>query len=65
MMFRLRILFCFLIVFIYFIVPLDLIPEAVFGVLGFIDDLLLLMLLTVYLTIAYRNVAVMRLYDDL
>lgn len=54
-MFRLRILVCFFAAFLYFISPLDIIPEAVFGVLGFMDDLFILLLLAIYISIIYRQ----------
>ncbi|XP_038075536.1 E3 ubiquitin-protein ligase RNF170-like isoform X2 [Patiria miniata] len=54
-MFRLRIIVCFLAALLYFVSPLDIIPEAVFGVLGFVDDLLILVLLLIYVTIIYRS----------
>lgn len=59
-MFRLRVVVCFLFAFIYLISPLDLIPEAVFGILGFLDDFFVLMLLTIYLSIIYRGLVAMR-----
>ncbi|KAL3868909.1 hypothetical protein ACJMK2_041853 [Sinanodonta woodiana] len=54
-MFRFRIIMCFIAAFLYFISPLDIIPEAVFGILGFFDDLFILLLLAIYITIIYRN----------
>ncbi|KAK3089962.1 hypothetical protein FSP39_008038 [Pinctada imbricata] len=54
-MFRLRIIVCFFAAFMYFISPLDIIPEAVFGVLGFMDDLFILLLLAIYISIIYRQ----------
>nr|XP_006824323.1 PREDICTED: E3 ubiquitin-protein ligase RNF170-like isoform X2 [Saccoglossus kowalevskii] len=59
-MFRLRILLCFLAALLYFISPLDIIPEAVFGVLGFMDDLFVLLLLLIYVSIIYRNIVTNR-----
>lgn len=54
-MFRLRIIAIFLAALLYFISPLDIIPEAVFGILGFLDDLFVLLLLAIYISIIYRN----------
>ncbi|XP_022101702.1 E3 ubiquitin-protein ligase RNF170-like isoform X2 [Acanthaster planci] len=54
-MFRIRIIVCFCAALLYFISPLDIIPEAVFGILGFLDDLLILLLLLIYVTIIYRG----------
>ncbi|XP_072023250.1 E3 ubiquitin-protein ligase RNF170-like [Amphiura filiformis] len=55
-MFRLRIILCFFAAIVYFISPLDIIPEAVFGVLGFLDDIFVLLLLAIYVTIIYRGI---------
>ncbi len=55
-MYRLRIIVLFFIALLYFISPLDIIPEAVFGFLGLIDDLFILLLLAIYFSIIYRRV---------
>ena len=62
-MFRLRIILCFFAAFIYFISPLDIIPEAVFGILGFMDDIFVLLLLAIYVTIIYRGIIANRGID--
>ncbi|XP_063413527.1 E3 ubiquitin-protein ligase RNF170-like [Mytilus trossulus] len=54
-MFRLRVIVCFLAALLYFISPLDIIPEAVFGVLGFLDDFFIILLLAIYVTLIYRQ----------
>ncbi|KAL5021997.1 hypothetical protein ScPMuIL_001152 [Solemya velum] len=54
-MFRLRVFMCFIAALLYFISPLDIIPEAAFGLLGFLDDLFILLLLAIYITIIYRQ----------
>lgn len=54
-MFRLRILVVFIAALLYFISPFDIIPEAVFGFLGFMDDLFIGLLLLIYVSIIYRN----------
>jgi RING finger protein 170 len=54
-MFRLRIVICFIAALLYFISPLDLIPEAAFGILGLLDDFFVLLLLGIYVTIIYRR----------
>jgi len=56
MMFRLRIVVCFLFALLYFVSPFDIIPEAVFGIFGFLDDLFIVLLLAIYVSIIYRNV---------
>lgn len=55
-MFRLRIIACFITALLYFISPLDLIPEAVFGIFGFLDDIFIILLLAIYVSIIYRQV---------
>ncbi|XP_052774109.1 E3 ubiquitin-protein ligase RNF170-like [Mya arenaria] len=55
-MFRLRIVVCFLMALLYFLSPFDIIPEAVFGIFGFLDDLFILLLLAIYVSMIYRNV---------
>lgn len=55
MMFRIRIVVCVIAAFIYFISPLDIIPEAAFGILGFLDDVFIFLLLAIYISIIYRQ----------
>lgn len=52
---RMRIILCFLAAALYFVSPLDIIPESVFGFLGLLDDFLIVLLLLVYITEAYRQ----------
>ncbi|KXJ21914.1 E3 ubiquitin-protein ligase RNF170 [Exaiptasia diaphana] len=52
---RMRIILCFLAAALYFVSPLDIIPESVFGFLGLLDDFLIVLLLLVYVTEAYRQ----------
>jgi len=54
-MFRIRIVLCLLAGVIYLVSPLDIIPEAVFGLLGFLDDVFVFLLLAIYLSILYRR----------
>ena len=53
---RLRIILCFFAAALYFVSPLDIIPESVFGFLGLLDDVLIILLLLVYITEMYRRV---------
>lgn len=55
LVFRLRIIIFLVIGFLYLISPLDLIPEAAFGFLGLIDDLFVLFLLAIYVSLLYRQ----------
>ena len=45
----------------YLVSPLDFLPEALFGLLGFMDDFLVILLLFVYISIMYREVVTQRL----
>lgn len=54
-MFRFRIVLCFFAACMYLISPLDIIPEAVFGILGLLDDLFVMLLLAIYISIIYRR----------
>lgn len=54
-MLRIRIVICFMAAIMYLISPLDLIPEAVFGVLGLLDDMFVVLLLAIYVTMIYRR----------
>lgn len=55
LLYRLRILFIFLIVGAYLIMPFDLLPELVLGVMGFLDDILVLLCALVWVTLIYRT----------
>lgn len=55
-MVRVRLLFCLLFVFLYVLAPLDIIPEAVFGFFGLIDDALIILIILIYLNSLFRNV---------
>ncbi|KAM9306661.1 E3 ubiquitin-protein ligase RNF170 [Pholidichthys leucotaenia] len=60
-MFRIRILLCLLGALTYLASPLDILPEALFGLLGFMDDFFVILLLFVYISIMYREVVTQRL----
>ena len=51
---RLHLLFLLLIMILYLLSPLDLVPESVFGLLGLLDDLAVILLMLVFVTIIYR-----------
>ncbi|XP_040218176.1 E3 ubiquitin-protein ligase RNF170 [Rana temporaria] len=61
-MFRIRIVVCLIGALFYLVSPLDIIPEAVFGILGFMDDFFVLFLLLIYISIMYREVVTQRLH---
>ena len=52
---RVRLLLLLVIFAVYLISPLDLLPEAVFGVLGLLDDLLLFLLLGFFFYYMFRR----------
>uniref|UniRef100_A0A665X9M9 E3 ubiquitin-protein ligase RNF170 n=1 Tax=Echeneis naucrates TaxID=173247 RepID=A0A665X9M9_ECHNA len=60
-MFRIRILLCIVGALTYLASPLDILPEALFGILGFMDDFFVILLLFVYISIMYREVVTQRL----
>ncbi|XP_072311376.1 E3 ubiquitin-protein ligase RNF170 [Eucyclogobius newberryi] len=60
-MFRIRILLCLIGAITYLVSPLDILPEALFGLLGFMDDFFVILLLFVYISIMYREVVTQRL----
>lgn len=60
-MFRIRILLCLVGALTYLASPLDILPEALFGLLGFMDDVFVILLLFVYISIMYREVVTQRL----
>ena len=60
MLFRIRVLFLVLGTLLYVVSPLDIIPEAVFGIFGFMDDFFFVFILVIYLSIQYRRVLAAR-----
>ncbi|XP_013857880.1 E3 ubiquitin-protein ligase RNF170 [Austrofundulus limnaeus] len=60
-MFRIRILLCLIGAVTYLASPLDILPEALFGLLGLLDDFFVILLLFVYISIMYREVVTQRL----
>uniref|UniRef100_A0A0N5ATN3 E3 ubiquitin-protein ligase RNF170 n=1 Tax=Syphacia muris TaxID=451379 RepID=A0A0N5ATN3_9BILA len=54
-MFRIRVLFCLIGIFAYVIFPFDILPEAVYGIFGFIDDILVAIALMAYAIIMFRR----------
>ena len=54
-MFRMRVFLYLFLALFYLLSPLDLIPEAVTGVLGFIDDIIVILVVLVYVTVLYRH----------
>lgn len=61
-MFRLRIVLCLLAALTYLVSPLDILPEAAFGILGLMDDVFVLVLIAIYLSMIYRGYIANRNY---
>ena len=53
---RFRIILCFVAAILYLVCPFDILSEAAFGILGFIDDIAIILLLLFYVSEIYRNV---------
>jgi len=56
--FQLRVAVLVAIWLLYLLSPLDLIPEAVFGLVGLLDDLFIFFLISMYLTFFFRQIMV-------
>ena len=55
LLYRLHVLLLLALLLIYVFSPLDLIPEAVFGVLGYLDDIVILFAVLSYASQIYRH----------
>ena len=51
---RLHLLLILVLIVVYIVSPLDLLPEAVFGVLGLLDDIIIIVGTLVYISLVYR-----------
>ncbi|KAI8786908.1 E3 ubiquitin-protein ligase RNF170-like [Biomphalaria glabrata] len=54
-MFRLRIVILVIAAFVYLVSPLDILPEGAFGIIGFLDDIFIILFIAVYISVLYRN----------
>jgi RING finger protein 170 len=59
-MFRLRVLVCFLFALLYLVSPLDILPEAIFGFFGLLDDVFVVLIMAIYVSIIYRRLIAAR-----
>ncbi|XP_047479379.1 E3 ubiquitin-protein ligase RNF170-like [Penaeus chinensis] len=57
---RFRVLICIVTAIIYAIMPIDLIPEAFVGLLGLIDDVIVIAFLLIQVSVVYRTVVANR-----
>ena len=48
----------------YFISPLDLIPEALFGFFGLLDDLFVFIIIAMHITYVFRQVVSNMFHND-
>ena len=51
---RLHLILILVLIIVYLLSPLDLLPEAVFGVIGLLDDVIIIIGTLVYIAIVYR-----------
>lgn len=58
--YRIRVIFIMLLAICYLLSPLDLIPEALFGIFGFLDDIFIIIFFAMYITIIYRSIVAAR-----
>jgi len=56
LIFRLRIVMFLAMAVVYVLLPFDLLPEVVFGVLGLLDDILVFVLILIYVAVVFRRV---------
>ena len=52
---RCRIYAYFGLAIVYVVIPMDILPESVFGIVGMIDDIVVIVIIALYLTSTYRN----------
>ncbi|KAK1276402.1 hypothetical protein QJS04_geneDACA001840 [Acorus gramineus] len=57
---RARVLFAMVLSAVYVLSPIDILPEAVLGVVGFVDDFLVVLVVFLHLAAIYRSVLVYR-----
>ena len=57
---RFRMFFFFAFALLYLLSPLDLIPEGIFGIIGFLDDLFIVLSILILASISYRQSVLMR-----
>lgn len=60
LMSKFRVIVCVITGFLYAITPIDLIPEAFLGLLGLIDDVIVIAFLLIQVSVVYRTVVVNR-----
>jgi len=53
-MYRLHLIFILLLVVLYLLSPFDLLPEIILGIIGLIDDVVIVIAALVYVSLIYR-----------
>lgn len=51
---RLYLGYVFLLLLLYLLLPFDILPETVFGLIGYLDDIILIIIAMVYISFLYR-----------
>lgn len=60
LVFRARMVFAMILSMIYVLSPIDLLPEGVLGVIGFLDDVFILLIVFLHLAAIYRSILLYR-----
>ncbi|XP_020598353.1 E3 ubiquitin-protein ligase RNF170-like isoform X2 [Phalaenopsis equestris] len=60
LVFRARMILAIIPAILYVLSPIDIIPEGVFGLVGFLDDLLILLIAFLHLAAIYRSILLYR-----
>lgn len=55
LLYRLHILLLLFLFALYLLSPLDLIPEAIFGIVGLLDDIVILVAIVTYVALLYQH----------
>lgn len=53
---RIRVLLISAVNFVYFVSPIDILPEALFGLFGYFDDIIFALMTLIYLSMYYRQI---------
>jgi len=64
MIFRIRIFVCILVALLYLLSPFDIIPEMAVGFLGYLDDLFIMFIVAIYISMIYRGVLASQATQD-
>lgn len=59
-MFRVRVVLILAAILAYILMPLDIFPENTYGLIGFLDDIFVVVLMAIYMAIAFRHFIIRR-----